>query len=54
MSLTAQKGILTVTIKNARANQDGRVGDVISFTNLDSNRVIRAKIVDENTAIVEM
>ncbi|MEQ1904047.1 MAG: flagella basal body P-ring formation protein FlgA [Pirellulaceae bacterium] len=54
MRLTVQKGSLSVTIKNARADQDGRVGDVISFTNLDSKRVIRAKIVDEMTAIVEM
>jgi flagella basal body P-ring formation protein FlgA len=54
MRLTVQKGTLTVTIKNARADQDGRVGEVISFTNLDSKRVIRAKIVDETTAIVEM
>ena len=54
MRLVVQKGPLSVTIKNARADQDGRIGDVISFTNLDSKRVIQAKIVDEMTAIVEM
>ncbi len=54
MRLKVQQGNLTVMIKNARADQDGRIGDVISFTNPDTKRVIRAKIVDETTAIVQL
>jgi flagella basal body P-ring formation protein FlgA len=53
VSLVIRQGNLYITLKNARANQNGRIGETIPFTNPATNKIIYAKIVDANTASIE-
>ncbi len=54
MNIIVRQGGLSVTLKNARARQNGRVGDTIEFINPTTQRIIRAKIIDSMTALIEM
>ncbi|HMP79402.1 MAG TPA: flagellar basal body P-ring formation chaperone FlgA [Pirellulaceae bacterium] len=54
MNIVVRQGGVMVTMRNARARQNGRVGDTIEFINPNTQRIIRAKIVDSTTAIIEM
>ncbi len=50
--LVRQRG-LSVDLQNAQANANGRVGESIEFINPKSKALIRAKIVNATTAIIE-
>lgn len=43
--MTARKGPLVVVLRGAEAQQQGRVGEWISIKNLESNRIVTAKVV---------
>jgi flagella basal body P-ring formation protein FlgA len=53
ITIIIRQGNLTVTLKNARANENGCVGETISFINPVSNKLIYAKLVDSTTAVID-
>lgn len=38
---------------DARAIEDGKAGDVIQVENSDSHKVLRAKVLDEKTVLIQ-
>ncbi|HMO13177.1 MAG TPA: flagellar basal body P-ring formation chaperone FlgA [Pirellulaceae bacterium] len=50
INVIMQQGALVVTLKNARAMQDGRVGETIDVLNPKTKKTIRATVVDATTA----
>lgn len=54
MTIVVQRGALSVTLKDARANDNGRIGDYLNFINPKSGETIRAKVIDGHTAVIEM
>jgi flagella basal body P-ring formation protein FlgA len=53
INVVVRQGNLMVTLKNARANENGRIGETIALINPVSNKIIYAKLVDPGTAIIE-
>ena len=45
VQMTARKGPLVVVLRGAEAQQQGRVGEWISVKNLESNRIVTAKVI---------
>ena len=45
VQMTARKGPLVVVLRGAEAQQQGRVGEWINVKNLQSNRIVAAKVV---------
>lgn len=45
VQMTARKGALVVVLRGAEAQQQGRVGEWINVKNLQSNRIVAAKVV---------
>jgi flagella basal body P-ring formation protein FlgA len=54
VNIVIQRGPLSITLKSARANENGRIGDYLNFTNPKSGETVRAKLVDRTTAMIEM
>jgi flagella basal body P-ring formation protein FlgA len=52
--LVARRRNLTVTIPQAEALDDGRVGDTIRVRNPQSDRVVSGKVVDSGTVNVSL
>lgn len=53
INIIVQQGNLAVTLKNARANQNGQIGETIAFLNPVTNKIVYAKLLDANTAIIQ-
>ena len=53
LNIEIKRGALSVTLKDARADQNGKIGDYIFFTNPKSNKKVRARIVNASTAVIE-
>ena len=53
MTILVRQAGLTVELHNARANDNGRVGDTIGLINPKSKVLVYAKIVNATTAIIE-
>lgn len=53
INVIVRHGNLSVTLKNARANENGRVGETIALVNPITNKIIYAKLIDGGTAMIE-
>jgi flagella basal body P-ring formation protein FlgA len=54
VNISIRRGPLVITLKDARALENGRAGDYINFVNPKSKETIRARILDATTATIEM
>lgn len=54
LSVIIRRGSLVITLQDARALENGKIGDYIDLLNPKSKERIRAKIVDTKTALIEL
>jgi flagella basal body P-ring formation protein FlgA len=52
--LIARQGQLEFVVPRAEAMQNGRVGQVIRVKNLQSNRIVNARLVSAEEAVVDL
>ena len=54
LNIVINRGRLSITLKDARAMENGRVGDYIEFINPKSGNRVRARIADAGHAVIEL
>jgi len=54
LDIIVRRGPLVITLQDAQAMENGRIGDYIDFQNQKSKQRLRARIIDSKTATVEM
>ncbi len=53
VDIVIKQGNLVVTLKAAKANQNGRIGDTIELINPTTRKSIQATLMDAETAVIE-
>jgi len=53
VNLVIRQGGLSVTLRDAKAVQNGRVGETLEFINPSTKKRIAAKLIDSKTAVVD-
>ncbi len=54
LNIVVRRGPLVITLQDAQAMENGRIGDYIDFQNQKSKQRLRARIIDPQTATLEM